>query len=407
MTEHAFYDSAEASFVPAPPQWRTLPDATFARQRDRIAPTFARSDTWSFRSIRRPGAERPAPSGEPLRLLPANRIHLNRAAAPRGLTEARSAEPRAAGDSGLARIGLPDPRAARGAGPARLTAFDIYTAHFGLAARPFSLVPDPDFLFWSTEHEHAFAALEYGVLTRAPITLVTGEIGAGKTTLIHQLINTVGRGVRIALISNTHGSPEEMLRWVMAALDQPTPRNLSYPELVGVFQDYLIAQYAKGDRVILIFDEAQNLCAEALEELRLLTNINSSKDELLQLLLVGQPELRDRVNQPGLRQFAQRVAASFHLTAMNPATVRAYIAHRLSVAGQAQNIFSEAATDLICEATGGIPRRVNQLCDLALVYAFTAAQKTVGRAIIRQVLDDGTFFGANAAGPGAMMQAAE
>ncbi|PZR01024.1 MAG: ATPase [Cereibacter sphaeroides] len=305
-----------------------------------------------------------------------------------------------------------DPRLVRGAGPGlsgpgRVTAFDIYTGHFGLKARPFSLVPDPEFLFWSTEHQHAFAALEYGIVTRAPITLITGEVGAGKTTLVHQLLNTLGEGLRVGLVTATHGSPEEMLRWVMMALGQSAPQDVSYPGLLDAFQTYLIDEYAKGNRVVLIFDEAQNLCAGALEELRLLTNINSNKDELLQLVLVGQPELRDLVQRPELRQFAQRVAASFHLTAMDGATVRSYIAHRLRVAGVRTSLFSEAAAELIHAATGGIPRRVNQLCDLAMVYAFTNNQQKVIRFTVQQVLDDGTFFGANVASCTDKVMAAE
>ena len=144
--------------------------------------------------------------------------------------------------------------------------------------------------------------------------------------------------------------------------------------------------------MILIFDEAQNLSRESLEELRMFTNINSGKDELLQLVLVGQPELREMIRRPDLTQFAQRVAASFHLSSMDPPTVRAYIAHRLHVAGATQEIFGRAAADLVREATGGVPRLVNQLCDLAMVYAYTKGQHRVLRLTVQQVLEDGVFF---------------
>lgn len=273
------------------------------------------------------------------------------------------------------------------------TSFDIYTAHFGLTERPFSLVPDPDFLFWSPPHQRAYSMLEYGILTRAPITLITGEVGAGKTTLLHHLLKSVGPDVRIGLIANAHGDRGELLRWVLLALAQPAPRDASYVDLFGQFQAYLITEYAEGRRVILIFDEAQNLSRESLEELRMFTNINSNKDELLQLVLVGQPELRAMVHRPDLTQFAQRVAANYHLPAMNALMVRAYIGHRLRVAGAAYDIFSLSATDMIHEATGGVPRLVNQLCDLALVYAYTKNQKRVLRLTVQQVLDDGVFFG--------------
>ncbi len=148
--------------------------------------------------------------------------------------------------------------------------------------------------------------------------------------------------------------------------------------------------------MVIIFDEAQNLSRESLEELRMFTNINANKDELLQLVLVGQPELRDIVRQPNLRQFAQRVAANFHLDAMDSATVCAYIGHRLLTAGASKNLFNRSACELIHEHTGGIPRLVNQLCDLSMVYAFTNNQKIVTLRTVQLVLDDGAFFGAGA-----------
>ena len=236
--------------------------------------------------------------------------------------------------------------------------------------------------------------LEYGILTRAPITLITGEVGAGKTTILHHLLKSVAADVKIGLVSNAHGDRGELLRWVLLALDQPQLPGETYVDLFGRFQTYLIEQYATGKRVILIFDEAQNLSRESLEELRMFTNINSNKDELLQLVLVGQPELRDIIHRPDLRQFAQRVSAAFHLSAMDEQTVRAYIRHRLQVAGADQDIFSVAAADLVHAATGGVPRLVNQLCDFALVYAFTKNTGKVSRLTVQQVLDDGVFFAA-------------
>jgi type II secretory pathway predicted ATPase ExeA len=270
---------------------------------------------------------------------------------------------------------------------------DIYTAHFGLTERPFSLLPDPDFLYWSLQHQRAFAMLEYGILTRAPITLITGDIGAGKTTLLQQLLRSVGSEVRIGLVSNAHGSRGELLRWVLMALGEPAPAEVGYVDLFARFQSFLIAEYAAGRRVILIFDEAQNLSRESLEELRMFTNINSGKDELLQLVLVGQPELRTMILRPDLTQFAQRVASSFHLTAMDLATVRNYIRHRLTVAGAAHDIFSPLAITLVHQATGGVPRLVNQLCDLAMVYAYTKGQRRVLHGTMQQVINDGVFFG--------------
>ena len=216
---------------------------------------------------------------------------------------------------------------------------DLYTAHFGLRERPFSLVPDPGFLFWSDTHARAFSMLEYGILTRAPITLITGEVGTGKTTLIHQLLATNREDVTIGLIANAHGDRNELLRWVLMSLGQPAPNDAHYVDLFGQFQQYLVDEYAAGRRVVLIFDEAQNLTRDVLEELRMFTNINAGKDELLQLIMVGQPELRDIVLRPDLRQFAQRVAASFHLPEMESTGVKDYIQHRLRVAGATTDIF--------------------------------------------------------------------
>lgn len=269
---------------------------------------------------------------------------------------------------------------------------DIYTKFYGLSERPFSLVPDPDFLYWSGPHKRAYAMLEYGIVTRAPITLITGEVGAGKTTLLHHLLKSMDDSVRIGMIANAHGDRGELLRWVLLALGQEARSDETYVDLFGRFQTYLIDQYAANRRVILIFDEAQTLSRESLEELRMFTNINANKDELLQLILVGQPELRDLVRRPDLRQFAQRVSSAFHLPAMDIRTVRNYISHRMSKAGATSEIFHMTARDLIFEASGGVPRLVNQLCDLALVYSFTKGNKTVTRLTVQQVLDDGVFF---------------
>ena len=271
---------------------------------------------------------------------------------------------------------------------------DIYTTYFGLTERPFSLVPDPGFLYWSALHKRAFAMLEYGLLTRAPITLITGEVGAGKTTLLYHLLHCVDKDVRIGLVANAHGDRGELLRWVLLALAQPTHAHDTYVDLFGRFQTFLIDEYAAGRRVILIFDEAQNLSRESLEELRMFTNINTNKDELLQLILVGQPELRDLIRRPDLTQFAQRVSAAFHLGPMEATMVRGYIRHRLTVAGAKTPIFSAATCTLIHAHTGGVPRLVNQLCDLAMVYAFGKGARHVGSSTVRQVLDDGVFFAA-------------
>jgi type II secretory pathway predicted ATPase ExeA len=271
---------------------------------------------------------------------------------------------------------------------------DIYNSFFGFTERPFTLVPDPDFIFWSKSHRLAYTMLEYGVLTRSPITVVTGEIGAGKTTLLQHLLKTLGSDVVVGLISNAQGDRGELLQWVLHSLGVSFEPSASYVTLFQRLQDFLLETYAEGKRVILIIDEAQNLTSNTLEELRMLTNINSNKDELVQLVLVGQPELRQLIMRPELKQFVQRVGSSFHLSAMNADNVGEYIRHRLRVAGSTDDIFTPEAVALVHELTDGVPRLINQLCDLSLVYAFSADETVVTRETIESVLADGVFFGA-------------
>ena len=263
---------------------------------------------------------------------------------------------------------------------------DFYLNHFGLDKRPFTLLPDPEFLYWSEQHRRGFAVLEYGIMTRAPITVLTGEIGAGKTTLLQKLLSQVEPGVSIGLISNAQGNRGEILQWVLNALDVAFDQNESYVQSFQRLQDFLIEEYSLGRRVILVFDEAQNVSVEGLEELRMLTN------ELIQLILVGQPELRDIIAEPRMNQLAQRVAASFHLNRMDNEGTRAYVAHRMKTAGGTGQEFTPEAIDLVFEATGGVPRLINQLCDLGLLYCWTDDTRQVQRKYIKSVLDDGTFF---------------
>lgn len=273
------------------------------------------------------------------------------------------------------------------------SSLDLYTRFFGLTRRPFALVPDPKFLFWSEHHRRAYAMLEYGILTRAPITLVTGEVGAGKSTLLFHLLATASEELRIGLVANAHGDRGELMHWVLQSLGLAPKPEESYVQLFGRLQEYLISEYAGGRRVVLIFDEAQNLGREALEELRMLTNVNSGADELLQLVLVGQPELIETVRHPSLRQFAQRVASSVHLPAMDAPMVKAYLDHRLRIAGADDEIFTDDAASLIYRKTGGVPRLVNQLADLSLVYAYTVEERQIDAGLVQKVVAEGAFFG--------------
>jgi len=268
----------------------------------------------------------------------------------------------------------------------------LYASFFGLTERPFSLVPDPAFLYWSPQHKRAFSVLEYGILSKAPITLITGEIGAGKTTLLQELLSRIQEKATIGLISNAQGGRGELLQWVLNSLQVEVDPSLSYVQMFQKLQDFLLAEYAEARRVILIFDEAQNLSLEGLEELRMLTNINSNKDVLVQLILVGQPELRQMVQRPDMQQLSQRIAANFHLTRMTDETVHQYIAHRLRTAGGSGQEFTPVACARIYKETGGTPRLVNQLCDFAMLYAWSAEEKIVTEETIQQILDDGVYM---------------
>ncbi|MEL6734357.1 MAG: AAA family ATPase, partial [Pseudomonadota bacterium] len=263
---------------------------------------------------------------------------------------------------------------------------EFFANHLGLTERPFTLLPDPDFLFWSVPHKRAFSVLEYGVLTRAPITVVTGEVGAGKTTLLQKLLQTLDEDATVGLISNAQGNRGELLQWVLNALGIASDLETAYVTKFQMLQDFVIEQYGLGKRVILIIDEAQNLSVEGLEELRMLTNINSNKDELLQLVLMGQPELREMIMRPELRQFAQRVTASYHIPAMDLETTANYIRHRLRHAGGTGKEFTNDAIKVIHKNASGVPRLVNKLCDFAMVYAVTGKKKVIDENIVNEVL---------------------
>lgn len=268
---------------------------------------------------------------------------------------------------------------------------DIYQGFYGFSERPFTLLPDPDALYWADGHTAAFTVLEYGIVSRAPITVLTGEIGVGKTTVLRKLLEQLDDSTTVALVSNAHGGRAEMLRWVTNALGLRPEPGADYVSLFQSLQDFLVEEYAAGRFVTVIIDEAQNLSVEALEELRMLTNINSGKDELLQLILVGQSELRNRIMRPDLQQFAQRIVAAYHLLPLDQAATTAYVRFRLVRAGGREDLFSDAALEEISRRTAGVPRLINKLCEFCLVYGAINEEDPVTMETVRQVVDDGIF----------------
>lgn len=267
----------------------------------------------------------------------------------------------------------------------------MYEAHFGLREKPFSILPDPDLMYWGQMHRMAMSMLEFGVLNNAGFTVVTGEIGSGKTTLVRCLLRRIGPSMRVGLISNTPRGREELLQWIMLSLDQPFEGN--FPTLFKRLRDYLFHQYQNNRRTVIIVDEAQNLGWESLEDLRMLSNINADKHQVLQLILVGQPQLRDLLRSPNLTQFAQRVSSDFHVRPLKPDDVGNYINYRLQAVGASYQIFSADSCALVAKASGGVPRTINILCDTALVYAYAANEHYVETDLVQQVIEDKREFG--------------
>jgi general secretion pathway protein A len=263
----------------------------------------------------------------------------------------------------------------------------MYTQFFGLSRKPFSLSPDPSFLYLSPKHKKALTTLRYGLVSQASITVITGDIGSGKTTLIMTVLQKVQNQCAVGLITNTHSAFGDLLTWVLASFNI-THDSKNKAERYQIFTKFLAEEHKKQRRVILIVDEAQNMDIETLEELRLLSNVNIAEQIKLQMILVGQPELVDKLNKPELTQFAQRISIEYHLKALNFEETQNYIAHRLRVAGGNPAIFNEAALAAVYFYTEGVPRLINNICDLAMVYAFASETKTIGWKIIAEVVNE-------------------
>ena len=263
----------------------------------------------------------------------------------------------------------------------------MYESFYGLSQKPFALTPDPAFLFLARPHREALTQLEFSLEHEAAFCLITGEVGSGKTTVIRHLLRNIDQTVTVGLISNTTRNFGRLLQWVCMSfgLDYSGKDDIS---LYDLFTRFLIDEYAKGNKVVLIVDEAQNLGPERLEELRVLSNINADKHLLLQIILVGQPELRALIRAPQLEQFAQRIGFDCHMGGLSADETRHYVYHRIRVAGGRMSLFSQRALQLVYERSRGIPRLINQYCDRALVYGYADRASRINAELMTQAIED-------------------
>lgn len=265
----------------------------------------------------------------------------------------------------------------------------MYDQFYGFRKRPFSLNPDPSYLYQSKKHQTALSLMEYALINEAAFCVITGEPGIGKTTLVRQLLYQIDEEYQVGLLTSTHQSFSELLKLILIAFDIDC-REKDQVDLYKVFYKFLIKQYSHHQGSVLIIDEAQNLAPKTLEELRMLSNINVDTHNVLQIILVGQESLRDRLKQRGLTQFAQRIAVDYHLEPLDRIETHAYILHRLKIAGgpNCQQIFGLETCDSVYEHTGGVPRLINLLCDLALVYGYAEQQRVLEPELISEVVND-------------------
>ena len=265
----------------------------------------------------------------------------------------------------------------------------MYESFYGLSAKPFRLRPDPHFFFGSKGHKRAMAYLEYGLSQGEGFIVITGEVGAGKTTLVRNLFNKLSSEQIVAAhIVNTHLDSDDTLRMVVSAFGLPY-ENVSKADLLTRLEQFLRASDQQGRRALLVVDEAQNLKPGTVEELRMLSNFQTDDKCLLQTFLIGQPEFRGTLHSPGMQQLRQRVIASYHLGPMDAEETKLYIEHRLTTVGwKGDPAFSDGAHDAIFAYTGGIPRKVNTLCDRLLLMGFLEEMHSFGESDVADVIRD-------------------
>jgi general secretion pathway protein A len=260
----------------------------------------------------------------------------------------------------------------------------VYTEFFGLREKPFSITPDPRYLYMSARHADALAHLIYGISESGGFIQLTGEVGTGKTTLIRSLLEQLPDKAEIALILNPHLSAHEFIAVICEELRTPEPRDGTLKAQIDALNAHLLRVHAAGRRVVLIVDEAQTLSPELLEQVRLLTNLETAKQKLLQIILIGQPELRDLLDRPEMRQIAQRITGRYHLEPLRRDDTEAYLRHRMRIAGAQSDVFKPSAIRQLFRRSRGIPRLINVIADRALLAAYTTDRRLVdGRLVTR------------------------
>ena len=267
----------------------------------------------------------------------------------------------------------------------------MYEKFYGFKEKPFNTTPDSRFFFPSPKHSEALNSLIYAINERKGFVVITGEIGAGKTTVCRTLISKIDANTKIALITNTHLTPKELIATILDDLEVDYKQG-GKAKLLAQLNGYLITQLAQNCNVVLIIDEAQNLTPKVLEEVRMLSNLETETEKLIQIILMGQPQLKKKLEMPELLQFRQRVAVHYHLYPLDEEETQGYIQHRLSlVSNDGKNIFSKDALNAIYLFSKGVPRVINLICDSALLTGFINESREINEGIIREVVSESRF----------------
>jgi general secretion pathway protein A len=265
----------------------------------------------------------------------------------------------------------------------------MYLNFYGFKEEPFNLTPNSKFFFSSLKHSEALNSLMYAIDQRKGFIVITGEIGSGKTTVCRTLLNKLNRNTEVALITNTHLNSKDLMHTILEDLEIDFNPNWSKAKLLSCLNDYLIAQLQKGRNVVLIIDEAQNLKPSVLEEVRMLSNLETEREKLIQIILIGQPELKEKLSLDRLEQLRQRVAVYFHLSPLDFCETKEYVNHRLKVASENRcDYFTEGAIKLVYQFSKGVPRLINQICDFAFLTGYVDEVGVIDERIMVEVIEE-------------------